>query len=338
MKAEWRGEKGLLRGVGVTLLFLLGGLSCASSGDNGSVTGSQSTDAGPSSDAGPSTDASGTTTGPGGSVCAASASADLCGALPSGTVQACSRDASGTPSQTGYLEILETDGSRLYVCATSWVDKPSGGFWFGYPDQFMSDPQSCCGGTATPVAAPTAGRPPIGDLGFPHAPREIKPQETESPGAGMIRPNPFAVIVRDTGGAAAFAAARTTWLGWAGDGNPHPAPDGTGAYYFPASVLINYVIVDSGDGVPLLVIGPEVSLTADGATPLGHPTLGGCARGGGVPLALIAGELSGTTLTNHSGRFGYGPSITQAGLDHAADLFRCLGVSVTGTVYHPPKP
>jgi hypothetical protein len=332
MKTEGRGETGFLRSVGLTLLLLLGGLACAS-GDNGSVTGQQTTDAGPS------TDAAGTPE-PGTTICAAAnrTSADLCQTLASGTIQACSRDASGMPSQTGYLEILEPDGSRLYTCATSWVDAPSNGYWFGNPDQFMSDPQSCCGGSPTPVAAPTAGQPAVGDLGVPHPPRELKPQETETPGAGMIRQNPFAMIVRDKDGAAALTAARATWQGWAGDGNPHPAPDGTGAYYFPASVLINYVLIDAGDSVPVIVIGPEVSLTADGATPLGHPTLGGCARGGGVPLALMAGELFGTTLTNHSGRFGYGPSVTQAGLDHAAELLRCLGVPVTETVYHPPKP
>jgi hypothetical protein len=331
MKAKWR-QKGLHRVVLLTLLFLIGDMACGG-GDKSSIAGQQLTDAGPSTDAARSTESDR-------SICTGSntTSEDLCQALPRGTVHACSRDASGMPSQTGYLEIMKADGSRLYICATSWVDKPSGGFWYGYPDQFMSDPNSCCGGNATPVAAPTAGQPAVGNLGLPHPPREIKPQETENPGAGTIRQNPFAVIIRDKSGAEALTAAQAIWQGWAGDGNPHPAPDGTGAYYFPASVLINYVIIDAGGAVPILVIGPEVSLTADGATPLGHPTLGGCLQGGGVPLALMAGELSGTTLTNHSGRFGYGPSVTKEGLDHAVELFHCLGIAVTGTVYYPPKP
>ena len=51
----------------------------------------------------------------------------------------------------------------------------------------------------------------------------------------------------------------------------------------------------------------------------------------------MAGELDGATLTNHSGRFDYGPSITEEALNNAAELFNCLGIEVTGTKFYPPK-
>jgi hypothetical protein len=123
------------------------------------------------------------------------------------------------------------------------------------------------------------------------------------------------------------------WQGWAGDGKAHPAPDGSGAYYFPSSVLINYAILETSDALPVVVIAPEVSQAADGSAPIGHPTLGGCASGGGAPLALMAGELHGTTLNNHSGRFGYDTSITPQALENASALFKCLGISITATQY-----
>jgi hypothetical protein len=202
----------------------------------------------------------------------------------------------------------------------------------------MSDAQSCCGGSASPTAAPTVPQPAIGNLGALHAAKDIKPQESQQPGSGPIRQNPFAVIVTDAAGGAAAESAIAKWQSWAGDGVSHSAPDGTGAYFFPSSLLINYVILETNDGVPVIVVGPEVSLTSDGNTPLGHPTLGACPGGGGAPLAVIAGEISGTTLTNHSGRFGHDASVTPDVLDTAANLFNCLGIQITGTEYHPPKP
>jgi hypothetical protein len=289
-----------------------------------------------STDAATSTGATGAA---GESMCGTpAAAADLCRTLPQGTLTACSHDSAGEPSQTGYLDILGADGSHVYVCATSWVPGGAGGYWFDRPDLFMSDPQSCCGAAATPAAAPTAPQPAIGVLGNPHAGKDIKPQESAQPGAGLIRQNPFAVIVRDPSGGAAVSAALPTWLGWAGDGKPHPAPDGSGAYYFPGVLLINYALLETSDGHVVVVVGPEVSVTADGKSPLGHPTLGGCAAGGGAPLALMAGEIAGTTLTNHSGRFGHDPSVTPEALDNAAKLFNCLGIPITATTYYPPKP
>jgi hypothetical protein len=262
---------------------------------------------------------------------------DLCQALPAGTVNACSHDSAGHPSPNGYLDITSADGGHTYVCATNWIPKPTDGYAFGTPDQFMSDPQSCCGGPATPVGAPTLAPPAIGYLGALHAPRGIKPQETLQSGTGPIRHHPFAFVVADSSQAAAFSATLASWRSWAGDGQAHPAPDGSGSYYFPSKLLINYVILETADAVPVVVIGPEVSSDAKEQKLLGHPTLGACTTGGGAPLVLIAGELSGTTLNNHSGRYGHDPSVTPEALDDAAALFNCLGIPVTATTYFPAK-
>jgi hypothetical protein len=188
-----------------------------------------------------------------------------------------------------------------------------------------------------PAASPSAPQPSIGDLGTLHIPSHIKPQEMQHPGSGPIRQDPFTITVTDTQSGAAAMAAMATWRSWAGDGKAHLGSDGTGAYYFPSAVLINYVILETSDGLPVVVIGPEVSAAADGSTPIGHPSLGVCPAGGGAPLALIAGEVDGTTLTNHSGRFDYGPSASAEALANAAKLFNCFGVQITQTKYYPPK-
>jgi hypothetical protein len=284
----------------------------------------------PGSDAGASSSAAGACSFP-------SVPEDLCAALPTGKVSACSQDSSGQPSQTGYLEIDSPGSSPMYVCATSWTPDPSGGYIFGQPGTFMSQSQSCCGGTVSATAAPTAPQPSIGSLGTLHIPSHIKPQETEQPGSGPIRQNPFAVTITDTKSGAGAAAAMSNWISWAGDGKPHPGSDGTGAYYFPSGLLINYVILETSEGLPVLVIGPEVSLAADGTTPIGHPTLGVCSAGGGAPLAVTAGEVQGTTLNNHSGRYDYGPSATAQTLDTAAKLFNCFGIQITATKYYAPN-
>jgi len=266
---------------------------------------------------------------------AAAPTADLCTALPTGRVALCADLPTGEPSQNGYLDITMPDGSHAYTCATAWSDEP-GGYWFDAPDAFMSDPQSCCGGAPTPIAIPDLPPVALGTLGALHGPREIKPQESAESGAGLIRSNPFAVIVRDQAGANLFATAFADWQAWAGDGNPHAGSDGTGAYYFAAEFPVNYAILETPDGQPVLVIAPEVSLTADGMTPLGHPTLGACAAGGGGPLVLMAGEVWGTTITNHSGRFNHHPAVTQEALDNAVRLFNCFGIAITRTTYYPP--
>ena len=344
MTAGWRRTGRIDSSARVVVALLLGGLGCSSSGTHSSADaanlgagGNSAIDASTGSapiDAATSTDATGAVT------CATHAAvSEPCKTLPVGTISACGGGDAGQPSQTGYLEIVGPDGSKRYTCATSWTEGGSGGYVFGQPDQFMSDPQSCCGRSPTPVAAPTAQRSTSGGFfGNPHPPSHIKPQESAQPGGGVLRHNPFAVAVSDRSGAAAFSAALAMWQGWAGDGVAHAAPDGGGGYYFPAGVLINFAILETGDGLPVVVLGPEVSLAADGSTPIGHPTLGVCPAGGGAPLALMAGELHGTTLTNHSGRFGYDTSVTSAALDDAATLFNCLGISVTATTYSPPKP
>ena len=129
----------------------------------------------------------------------------------------------------------------------------------------------------------------------------------------------------------------STWLSWGGDGQPHSAPDGSGSYYFASGFPINYVILETGEGFPIVVIGPEVNLTADGTTPIGHPTLGVCPAGGGAALAMIGGEVRGTTLNNHSGRFDYGPWTTPQALNNAAKLFNCMGLTITDTKFTAPK-
>ncbi len=263
--------------------------------------------------------------------------ADLCGALPTGKVTPCSMDSSGQPSQTGYLEIDGPGSAPMYVCATSWSPDPANGYIFGSPGTYMSQPQSCCGGAASSTAAPTVPQSAIGSLGTPHIPSHIKPQETEHPGNGTLLQDPFAVVVTDTKSGAAATAAIATWTSWGGDGQPHPAPDGTGAYYFAAGFPVNYVVLETGDGVPVIVIGPEVSQAADGSAPIGHPTLGVCPSGG-APLAMAGGEVHGNTINNHSGRFDYGPSATAQTLDTVAKLFNCLGIQITGTTFTAPKP
>lgn len=342
MTAGWQQRGRIASSAGPVVALLLCGLGCSSSGAHASADatlgtgGNGAVDAATGSaptDAATFVDANGSVT------CTAHAMvSDPCKTLPVGTVSACGSSDGGQPSQTGYLEITAPDGSKRYTCATSWTEGGSGGYVFGQPDQFMSDAKSCCGGSATPVAAPTAPRPTSGGaFGTPHPPSHIKPQESTQPGGGMLRQNPFAVAVSDSAGAAAFSAALGMWQGWAGDGVAHAAPGGSGSYYFPAGVLINFAILETSDGLPVVVLGPEVSLAADGSTPIGHPTLGVCPAGGGAPLAMMAGELHGTTLTNHSGRFGYDKSVTSAALDDAASLFNCLGISITATMYYPPK-
>jgi hypothetical protein len=315
----WIGSIGARAGLVAGIVLV--GFGCG--GDNGmpaSAVGSNTPDAGAT----------------GGGMCPAAAPiADLCSAVAQGTLTPCGRDADGQPTQNGYLEIQNPDGSKTYTCATSWGE--STGYYFDQPDQFMSDPRSCCGGDATPVAAPTAPQPSVGTIGALHAPRDLKPQESADPGSGLLRTDPFAIVIQGASDAATFQAAQSTWNSWAGDEQGHPAPDGTGAYYFPEALLLNYAILATRDGPPVIVIGPEVSTTSDEKSPLGHPTLGACAAGGGAPLVLMAGEFYGTTINNHSGRFGYDPSETQEALNNAQALFSCLGVPIASTIYYPPK-
>src|SRR6185312_3409808 len=150
--------------------------------------------------------------------------ADLCTAVPTGKVAPCS-ESGGQPSQTGYLEIDRPGSAPVYVCATSWNPDPSIGYIFGQPGTFMSDPQSCCGGAASPTAAPTAPDLSLGSVGAPHIPAHVKPPEMQQPGGVPLRHNPFAIAVTDTKSGAAATAAISMWKSWGGDAQPHTAPD-----------------------------------------------------------------------------------------------------------------
>jgi hypothetical protein len=264
-------------------------------------------------------------------------SADPCQVLPQGALASCGPGPDGAPSANGYLDITMPDGTHLYTCATLLTGDPSVGYWFDASDALMSDAQSCCGGAPTQVEAPLLPPVAVGTLGALHGPREIKPQEHADLEGGPIRINPFAVIVRDQSGANAYVNALASWQAWAGDGNPHQGADGQG-YYFPSEFPVNYALLETSDGQPIVVIAPEVSVTSDGEAPLGHPTLGACPTGGGAPLVLMAGEIWGDTLTNHSGRFNHHPSVTEEALADAVKLFNCFGISITRTTYYPPKP
>jgi hypothetical protein len=341
MSGQWQRRTGELK-VSVRVrqaiaLFPLLAVACGASAQTSShlPDGSSQTssfDAGAASDSGRrSVDATGAAT-----CVLPAAPTDPCSAVPIGKVSPCSVDG-GQPSQTGYLEIDSPDASPIYVCATSWSPDPSVGYIFGQPATFLSDAQGCCGGAVSPAAAPTVPQSTIGSLGAPHIPSHIKPQEMAQPGSGPLRQNPFAVVVTDTKSGTVATQVMSTWLSWAGDGVPHAAPDGTGAYYFALGFPINYVVIETNGGFPIVVIGPEVSLTPDGKTPIGHPTLGVCPAGGGAALAMIGGEVHGTTLNNHSGRYDYGPWVTAQALDSAAALFNCMGIQITDTQYYPPK-
>jgi hypothetical protein len=303
----------------------------AAAGAGGAAGGSSASDASAWTGAGDAGDASSAADG-----ATAAMAADLCRLLPHGSVSSCGMDSTGQPSQSGYLEIVGADGSHRYVCGTVWAPGGVGTYYYASPDQFMSDPQSCCGMPATPLAAPMALPTPFGYLGALHAPADMKGHETSPAGAGPIRQDPFALVLTDASGGAALPAALAQWRSWAGDGLPHPAPDGTGGYYFAAGFVVNYTILETDSGALIAVVGPEVSLTPDLSTPLGHPTLGACAAGGGAPLVLIAGEISGTTVSNHSGRFGHDPSVTPEALGNAATLLNSYGIPITATRYYAP--
>jgi hypothetical protein len=340
-KRQDAGTAGATLRPGARAAFLLAGVSLAWLGCGAGISNETDTAAtAVPPDAGSTSSTDGATSGDDGETgtwtCGAAApTTDLCAALPRGSVAGCADLPNGEPSQSGYLDITMPDGSHVYTCATAWSDE-AGGYWFDAPDAFMADPQSCCGAAPTPIAIWDPPPFELGTLGALHGPREIKPQESAGSGAGLIRTNPFAVIVRDQAAANLFATAFADWQAWAGDGNAHAGSDGTGAYYFAAEFPVNFAIVETPDGQPVLIIAPEVSLTPDGMTPLGHPTLGACADNGGAPLVLMAGEVWGTTITNHSGRFNHHPAVTQEALENAVKLFNCFGIAITRTTYYPP--
>jgi hypothetical protein len=252
----------------------------------------------------------------------------VCSTAPTAKVSACSIDpATQTPSQDGWLEVDRADGSRGYICSRRW--EKEGGFYFIDDREHLHDSaDDCCNnGQVTIPATDPVTDPHFGTL---HGPTHIKTQEMLEPTGGDLRHNPFAVVVASPEAAAVFRDHLATWKSWAGDGQPHPAPDGTGAYYFPEFLPINYVVIPAAGGDPVIVLGPEPSLDPDFKTPIGHPTLGACPDRGGAPMAFIAGDLLDGVLSNSSGRFGHETTVGPDLLDNTADLFRCYGIEVTG--------
>ena len=255
-----------------------------------------------------------------------------CAIALTGDVEACSIDAmTGTPSQRGWLAVRRPDGAAGYLCATQW-SAIDGYSFFDDRIHLVDAAAACCGGPAGTIL-PWPAVDPV--LGTPHGPTHAKPWETVSPSVGALRENPFAVIVSSPEAGATFAARRQQWLTWAGDGQPHPAPDGTGRYWFASDVAINWVVVPTATGQPLIVLAPEAASDAAFQTELGHPTLGPCAAPGGTPLAFIGGDLRGSVLANRSGRFGHESTITPAHLTAAAALLNCYGITVTSTHFIP---
>jgi hypothetical protein len=253
--------------------------------------------------------------------------AQACASAFTGQVQACSIDSTtGQPSQTGWLEVDRPDGTHAYLCASGW-DATAGYYFMNAPDQLVDSTDACCNGGARHVV----DWPPVSaDFGVPHGPWHVKPWEQMSAPSGPIRENGFSVIVSSPDAAAAFTTASAQWAAWAGDGKPHAAPDGSDGYYFPTDMTIDYVIVPTATGEPLLVIAPEVSRDPMILTPQGHPTLGACAMQGGAPFAYLGGEVHGQLINDQSGRFGHEPSaLTPEVLANARALFDCYGLDIT---------
>jgi hypothetical protein len=262
---------------------------------------------------------------------------DYCALMPSGVISFCGTTASGTPSQRGYLTIKRPDGVTVHhVCATQWSQAT--GYTLVRPaNVWVSDPSACCeGGGAGGLAFPPAALTSVGYLGKPHASQWVKPQEYGNSSGGIIIGNPFSMTIMTPADGKAFLDALPMWRSYAGSGQARPAPDGTGAYYFPAVLDINFVISQDANDNIILTAGPEVFLDAGMSRPLGHPTLGACRAGGGVPLALMAGSINGSSINNSSGRFGKDPSVTYEALKNAAKLFNERGIPIQRVSYTPP--
>jgi hypothetical protein len=254
-----------------------------------------------------------------------------CAIAWTGEVHSCSIDGTGQPSQTGWLKVTRPDGAAGYLCATQWTT--DGGYAFVDDRVDLVDSSAaCCGGAGSPV-----GWPAVDPLyGTAHGPTHVKPWEATSSPDGVLNENPFSIVVTNAGAAAAYAAAHDQWVAWAGDGQPHPAPDGSGQWWFPDPLPIQYVLVPTSDGRPMIVIAPEVSPDSGFNAPQGHPTLGACAGTGGAPLAYVGGEIHDDVISNRSGRFGHEPTITQADLENTAALFNCYGITIHSIDYVPP--
>jgi hypothetical protein len=264
---------------------------------------------------------------------ALAAQADLCSLTWTGKISACSMAADGTPSPQGWLEVTSPAGERAYICADRWA--PSDGYFFSNDrEHTTAKPEDCC---QTLAAVQTGPLPFDKSFGLLHGPTHVKPQETMSSSEGELRQNPFSIIVASSTDGQKYLDAVAQWNMWAGDGQPHPGPDGTGAYYFPMPLPVNYVVVPTSAGAPIIVIAPEVSMDPELKTPLGHPTQGACSVQGGSPLAFIAGDIQGNKVSNGSGRFGYELTVTKEALDNTKALFNCYGIPIDGVLFSPPE-
>jgi len=258
---------------------------------------------------------------------------DMCSRTWTGKVAACSVAADGTPSQNGSLEVMSPEGAHGYICASLWTDED--GYYFSNDRQHLTENAAdCCAATAAVQSDPLESDKYFGPL---HGPTHVKPQEMLDPPGGELRQNPFSVMVASAADGPVYLQEVEKWKAWAGDGQAHPAPDGSGAYYFPAQLAVNYVVVPTSTDAPLIVIAPEISMDPDFRTPLGHPTLGACAGEGGSPLAFMAGDIYGTTVSNGSGRFGYELTVTEKALENTAALFNCYGIPVTDIAFTSPQ-
>jgi hypothetical protein len=244
-----------------------------------------------------------------------------CGIALTGAVTPCASN-----PDDGWLEVRQPDGTTGYLCAVGYTE--TGGFYLGDDRvHLVDDASACCDGSS----APTLDWPATDAyFGVAHGPTHIKPWEMATDDGGTIRQNPFAVIVSNAASAAVFEEQRHLWQSWAGDGQSHSG------YWFSDFVAINFVLVPTVTGAPLIIIGPEPFADADFDEPIGHPTLGACAGHGGAPLAFIGGQVRHTTLNNHSGRYGHEPTITAENLDNTAALFNCYGISITDVDFTPP--
>jgi hypothetical protein len=249
-----------------------------------------------------------------------------------GEVHACSIDPqSGAPSQKGWMDVARPDGTHGYLCATNWDS--SGGYYFHARSTLFDSSSACCGGTGAPLTWPLVDAA----YGTAHGPTHVKSWETTASPDGPLRTNPFSMVLSDADSAATFQMQRVLWRSWADDGQPHPAPDGSGSWWFRSPLSIQYVLVPTADGRPLIVIAPDVSPDPGLEAPQGHPTLGACPGSGGAPLAYLGGDIThGTRISNGSGRYGYESTITQANLQATADLFNCYGIPITTIDYAPP--
>lgn len=256
-----------------------------------------------------------------------------CSALPTGALTLCAAEMANQTTAKGAFAVSYPDGTKRYVCADGW--NAVQGYTLGNSGAWVAKPEDCCGagGPSTPFAPPPLTA--YGYLGSTHAPEQIHPEELMETTAGAVRTNPFTVVVTDATGGEKLKAAYADWKTWAGSTTPHPGPDGTGGYFLHKSLKLIYVLLQDKDNKIVILVGPNLYLTYDG-NHAGHPSLGVCNPTGGTPVALLGGEIVGTTLNNDSGRFGHNPGVTKEALTNAAKIFNARGIAIDSVDFLPP--